>query len=188
LSPSSASTFSRSSSTPILKKNPFNPQKNSLVDFRFFTRSFSKPSMLKSKLDVPLRNDSLNFTILLRKSSCVLSLSVSLYVSSLSKTSNSQNKKNVDTQHIRWMFMCPRCLSLYQLPLKRFWKWPQFAETILTYLIPVVRFELAASMQICSPPSSSSSPSSSERWKSDQIIILTKKKLSISAATSGSNL
>jgi hypothetical protein len=71
--------------------------------------------------------------------------------------------------------MCPRCLSLYQLPLKGFWKWPQFSETIITYLIPIVRIELAASMRICSPPSPSSSPPSSERWKSDQIIILTKK-------------
>lgn len=58
--------------------------------------------MLKSKLDVPLRNDSLNFTILLRKTSCVLSVSlcrslslcapVSLRLLPL-KTSNSQNKK-----------------------------------------------------------------------------------------------
>jgi hypothetical protein len=71
--------------------------------------------------------------------------------------------------------MCLRCLSLYQLPLKGFWKWPQLSETILTYLIPIVRIELAASMRICSPPSPSSSPSSSERWKSDQIIILHKK-------------
>jgi hypothetical protein len=59
--------------------------------------------MLESKLDVPLRNDSLNFTILLRKSSYVLSVSLSLYAPRLLrlKTSNSQKNKNVDTQHIR---------------------------------------------------------------------------------------
>jgi hypothetical protein len=99
-------TLSPSSiSTPILKRNPFNPQKISLVDLRFFTRSFSKPSMLKSKLDVPLRNDSLNFTILLRKSSCVLSVSLclsvllSLYVSSLSKPPILKTKKCRHTAH-----------------------------------------------------------------------------------------
>jgi hypothetical protein len=99
-------TLSPSSiSTPILKRNPFNPQKISLVDLRFFTRSFSKPSMLKSKLDVPLRNDSLNFTILLRKSSCVLSVSLclsvllSLYVSSLSKPPILETKKCRHTAH-----------------------------------------------------------------------------------------
>jgi hypothetical protein len=108
-----------------------------------------------------------------------LSLSVSL-CSFLSTSPPSQNlqfskQKNVDTQHILRIFMCPRCLSLYQLPLKGFRKRPQFSEAILTYLIPIVRFELAASMRIWSPPSSSSSPASSEKWKSDQIIILRKK-------------
>lgn len=144
-------TLSPSSiSTPILKRNPFNPQKISLVDLRFFTRSFSKPSMLKSKLDVPLRNDSLNFTILLRKSSCVLSVSLCSCLSTSPPSQNLQfsKQKNVDTQHILRIFMCPRCLSLYQLPLKGFRKRPQFSEAILTYLIPIVHFELAASMRI----------------------------------------